>query len=150
MMTLCLAAGPPKEAKNVETIAASFVPPKTGSAVRLFNLASDVGVAELQDGRGKALAEQVKYSLGSSWSPVPSTPQTFCAFADTGNATTSVAGHIDIASRAVEPLASAPFTPPSAPQVFTAFLIGSKAQGYTLVPQLDAPETGPCKPPSSR
>ena len=30
---------PPKSAKNVETIAASFVPPRNGSAVRLFNLA---------------------------------------------------------------------------------------------------------------
>lgn len=29
---------PPKEPKNVETIAASFVPPTNGSAVRLFNL----------------------------------------------------------------------------------------------------------------
>ena len=106
---------PPKEAKNIETIAASFVPPKTGSAVRLFNLAVssdcgfivsmtllacfvcshshalthmlsliwcrcrcllprspqvDVPAAGLHDGTGKTLADQVKYTLGSTWAPV--------------------------------------------------------------------------------
>jgi hypothetical protein len=53
--------------------------------------------------------------------------------------------NVTVASAAT-PLASAPFTPPNAPQVFTTFLLGSKAAGYILVPQLDAPETGPCKP----
>eukprot|EP01046_Picozoa_sp_COSAG06_P039116 COSAG06_NODE_4584_length_4125_cov_103.384501_9_plen_128_part_00 len=38
----CGPAWPPSKATAVETIAASFVPPKTGSAVRLFNLAADV------------------------------------------------------------------------------------------------------------
>ena len=58
---------PPKVAKNVETIAASFVPPKSGSAVRLFNLASDVPTAGLagSSSGGKKLADGVKYTLGS-------------------------------------------------------------------------------------
>ena len=30
---------------------------------------------------------------------------------------------------------------------FTTFLMGTKAFGYSLLPQVDAPETGPCKPP---
>lgn len=43
-------------------------------------------------------------------------------------------------------LASAVFTPPHAPAAFTVFLLGSKTFGYSLLPQVDAPETGPCKP----
>jgi hypothetical protein len=58
-------AWPPKQPKNVETIAASFVPPKDGSAVRLFNLASDVPSAGLSDSSGKQLADGIKYTLGS-------------------------------------------------------------------------------------
>ena len=63
---------PPRAAKNVETIAASFSPPKVGSAVRLFNLAPDVPSADLLLGStsGKVLAHAVKYSLGSPWTPV--------------------------------------------------------------------------------
>eukprot|EP01043_Picozoa_sp_COSAG02_P058348 COSAG02_NODE_7246_length_3098_cov_4.532844_3_plen_225_part_00 len=63
---------PPRAAKNVETIAASFSPPKAGSAVRLFNLAPDVLSADLLLGSssGKLLAHAVKYSLGSPWTPV--------------------------------------------------------------------------------
>ena len=49
----------------METISASFVPPKTGSAVRLFNLAFDVPSAGLQNGAGKQLTDQVQYTLGS-------------------------------------------------------------------------------------
>ena len=45
-------------------------------------------------------------------------------------------------------LASAVFTPPHAPAVFTVFLLGSKPFGYSLVPQVDAPERGLCKPSS--
>jgi hypothetical protein len=57
--------------------AASFVPPKTGSAVRLFNLAADVKFAGLDDGTGKQLVDQIQYTLGSAWVPVPGTQQTF-------------------------------------------------------------------------
>ena len=129
----CGAVWPPNKPTAVETIAASFVPPKTGSAVRLFNLAADVPVAGLRDGgsTGKSLAQGVKYSLGSPWAPVDATQQTFTAVGGAGA------------------LASAPFTPPAAPQVFTTFLLGSKAFGYSLLPQVDAPETGPCKPPAA-
>jgi hypothetical protein len=34
----------------------------------------------------------------------------------------------------------------AAHQVFTAFLLGTKAFGYTIMPQIDAPEFGPCRP----
>ena len=80
---------------------------------------------------GKTLATGVKFSLGSPWAPVGATQQTFSAVRAPG----SVA------------LASAPFAPPAAPQVFTTFLLGSKSFGYSLLPSVDAPETGPCKPP---
>jgi hypothetical protein len=114
------------------TQAASFVPPKTGSAVRLFNLAVDVPSAGLEDGTGKQLTDQVPYTLGSKWVPVPDGQQTFNAVSDAAKTTV---------------IASAPFTPPASPGVFSCFLMGSKAFGYSLVPQVDAPETGPCKPP---
>ena len=124
-------AWPPTKPTAVEAIAASFTPPKTGSAVRLFNLALDVPFAKLLDGAGKPLADQVQYSLGSPWVPVPAGQQTFTAVADGGTAR-----------------ATAPFSPPNAPEVFSVFLLGDKSFGYSLVPQVDAPETGPCKPPA--
>ena len=120
---------PPKEAKNVETIAASFVPPTNGSAVRLFNLAADIEFSGLKDSDGETLADQIQYSLGSRWVPISSESQTLTAFEDGGGT-----------------LASVTTTPPSAPQVFTAFLMGSATYKYSLLPQVDAPETGPCKP----
>ena len=151
---------PPTSAKNVETIAASFVPPKTGSAVRLFNLAADVPRASLKDGAGATLASGVSYNLGSSWAPVSSSQQTYSVFSDTSAASLNASrsadeaeeeeeedGALPLAAALAAPLASAPFTPPAAPQVFTTFLLGSKSFGYSLLPQVDAPETGPCKPP---
>ena len=125
----CAEAWPPVKATAVETIAASFVPPKTGSAVRLFNLAADIHSAGLSNGAGKAIVSGVKYTLGSVWAPIG-------AAADTFTATDSSA----------KTIATAPMTPPAAPQVFTAFLLGTKAYGYTLMPQIDAPEYGPCRP----
>ena len=104
--------------------------PTTGSKVRLFNLAVDVPLAGLRDGAGTTLDDNVKYSLGSTWTQIPAKQQTFSAFADGGGAQ----------------LASATVTPPLAPQVFTTFLLGSAEYGYTLVPQIDAPEFGVCKP----
>ena len=111
------------------------------AVVRFFNLAVDVPSAGLQDGSGKALAAGVKYTLGSTWAGVPSTQQTFAAVASS-----STVDGGDTTNGTAAALAKAPFTPPSAPQVFTAFLMGSKGYGYSLLPQLDAPETGPCKP----
>ena len=153
---------PPTKLSAVETIAASFVPPKTESAVRLFNLAADVQFAGLSTG-GKTLVDQVQYSLGSSWKPVATAQATFSAFADAAsgldfnlpqyNRSSSSSATTTSSSRAHEAttiLASAPFTPPSAPEVFTTFLLGSKSYGYTLLPQVDAPEFGPCKPPLHR
>ena len=130
--------------------------------LRTVNLAVDVKAAGLQDGAGKALVSNVLYTLGSKWVPVPAEQQTFSA------ASSSAAGNAtDVAGGA---LASAPFTPPAAPEVFTTFLLGSKAYGCeaqpsvvhasvppsdlrvsgadSLLPQLDAPEYGPCRPMS--
>ena len=115
------------------------------------------------------LAAGVKYTLGSSWAAVPVEEQTFSAVVSvqqqrTAEETSSGAwlgaataahqvgrspgnGARGGAGRGEGVLASAAFTPPSAPEVFTTFLMGSKAFGYSLLPQVDAPETGPCKPP---
>ena len=105
------------------------------------------------------LASGVKYSLGSQWAPVPAEQQTFTAVAgssgaDDDGAAVQPAGRVNTTAAlaagggaaAGAGLASAPFTPPSAPAVFTTFLLGSKSFGYSLLPQVDAPETGPCKP----
>ena len=172
---------PPTKPTSVETIAASFVPPKNGSAVRLFNLAVDVKFASLQDGSGQTLASNVQYTLGSPWHPVPATQQTFTASSSTVAVATVVAataseggggGHsgdsgkggaavqgvfgrdwVDAgtgagASAEAGTLASAPFSPPAAPEAFTAFLMGCASFGYSLLPQIDAPEFGPCRPMS--
>jgi hypothetical protein len=65
----------------------------------------------------------------SRWSPVSADSQTLSATANSAV------------------VASVTVTPPSAPAAFTTFLLGSKEYGYSLVPSVDAPETGPCKPP---
>ena len=157
LFTRVRARRPPSKPTAVEAIAASFVPPKNGSAVRLFNLAVDVKFASLTDGSGKTLASQVQYSLGSTWAPVPATQQTFSALSDTravlaaesSENRSGVYGKDWVHGSAREgggALASAPFSPPMAPEVFTAFLMGSQAFGYSLLPQVDAPEFGPCRP----
>ena len=59
------------------------------------------------------------------WAQVPSVTTTFTAVDDAGNG----GMHPEVT-----------MTPPLAPQVFTTFLLGSAQYGYTLVPQVDAPE----------
>lgn len=147
LVVVCKDLWPPKKVTSVETIAASFVPPRNGSAVRLFNLAVDVKMASLQDGNGQTLASNVQYTLGSRWHPVPATQQTFSASASTvSNASSPLGAHVVGAGIGAGILASAPFSPPAAPEVFTAFLMGSASFGYSLLPQIDAPEFGPCRP----
>ena len=41
------------------------------------------------------------------------------------------------------------FLSPNAPQVFTAFLLGVKGFGYTLMPQIDAPVSGGAAGPAA-
>eukprot|EP01047_Picozoa_sp_COSAG01_P050050 COSAG01_NODE_5018_length_4541_cov_2.682575_4_plen_105_part_00 len=104
-------------------------------------------MAGLQDGNGTRLVDQIKYTLGSKWAPVGIGEQTFEAFTDmAGNNSTTKAARRRLRAR-VAKLADATFTPPAAPNVFTTFLMGSKSFGYSLLPAVDAPETGPCKPP---
>ena len=66
--------------------------------------------------------------LGSTWHPIPASADTFSATA---------AGGV---------LASAPMTPPNAPEAWTGFLLGTAGFGYTLMPMIDAPEKGACRP----
>ena len=111
----------------------------------------DVKLADLQDGSGKTLASNVQYSLGSPWHPVPTTQQTFSASVGTESDVALQGVQVDSDTQAVGTvgagvLASAPFSPPVAPEVFTAFLMGSASFGYSLLPQIDAPEFGPCRP----
>eukprot|EP01050_Picozoa_sp_SAG11_P031819 SAG11_NODE_10054_length_860_cov_2.094612_1_plen_144_part_00 len=139
----------PYRGKGPSASGQSFVPPKTGSKVRLFNLAVDVEFAGLNDGSGQQLAHDVQYSLGSQWSQVPLAKQTFSAVSDTSSSSPTPSGSSNSSSleSLASALASVSFAPPAAPQVFTTFLMGSASFGYTLLPLDDAPETGPCKPP---
>lgn len=120
---------PPSQPWNVETIAASYVPSNDGmSGVRLFNLSPDTQSAGLAAGN-QTLVDGVKYSIGSVWAPVKPDSLTFNAFDDNSK----------------QSLASSTFTPPPAPFVFTAFLVGvqnSTSSAYTtrIVPLIDAPE----------
>lgn len=119
---------PPKVPSNVETIAASYVPPTPpNSGVRLFNLSPDTPQAGLQS-NGKTLVNYVKYTLGSFWANIPEDVEgTFTVF--------------DTSSNKV--LASSTFTPPTAPFVFTTFLIGLQTggtYGTRVVALIDAPE----------
>ena len=70
---------PPSEPDQVETIAASYVPPATGDAsVRLFNLSPDTTLAGMtSDGSGAATISDVHFSLGSKWVGFPLGKQTF-------------------------------------------------------------------------
>jgi hypothetical protein len=119
---------PPRVGTNIETIAASYVQPISGSGVRLFNLSPDTVAAGLKRD-GSTLVNHVDYTIGSGWAPVPSDSATFAVFDDKSGKT----------------LVTGTFTPPEAPQVFTEFLIGMNnatgAYGPQLVPLLDAPES---------
>lgn len=70
---------------------------------------------------GKVLAENIRYSLGSSWSPVPTSAQTFVAVSDTSSKESAFSGATvnddddDEATATLHSLATAPFSPPSAP-----------------------------------
>jgi hypothetical protein len=121
-------AWPPNQPTNVETVAASYAPPFTGtSGARLFNLSPDTAVAELTRD-GTVLVQGIDYTISSIWATVPVSQATFAAKDQT-------TGKV---------LASATTTPPDAPFVFTCFLIGSQnmtgALGPQLVPLIDAPE----------
>jgi len=120
---------PPSVASNVETIAASYIPIDSGAGVRLFNLSPDTPSSGMKVG-GVTLIDQVKYTIGSSWVPIPDVSQTFTVFNDRTGAT----------------LAQDTVTPPAAPFVFTNFLIGLNSVSPTskfytrVIPLIDAPE----------
>lgn len=96
---------------SVETIAASYVPPKNGSGVRLFNLSPDTTSASLQQfAKPVASAQNVNYGVGSPWSPVLSSKPVASTITD------AVSG---------KSIATDITTPPLAPSVFTLWLIGA-------------------------
>jgi hypothetical protein len=103
----------------------------------------------LHDGKGHSLADGVKYTLGSAWVPVPAAEQTFSAVADSTLASGAAARPWQPGGGGGGVLASSPFTPPQSPQVFTTFFLGSASFGYSLLPQVDAPETGRGRPPAA-
>ena len=127
---------PPRVPDNVETIAASYVQKGGLPKVRLFNLSPDTKTAGMAcSANGTAeIAKNVAYSLGSDWYTVPTTASTYTVNDDlTGKKLTS----------RLE-------TPPAAPLGYTNVLIGLQKGSGTkiiqLVPLVDAPEGGVCKP----
>ena len=80
---------------------------------------------------GTIVVEDIAYSIGSTWAPIPSDTATFEIF-------NNVTG---------TQVAADSFTPPEAPFVFTNFLIGlgNVSSGSTFatraVPLIDAPES---------
>ena len=119
---------PPKTERNIETIAAAYAPPTApNSGVRLFNLSPDTQQAGLEF-NSKVVVNDIDYSTSSVWVKVPQDVKaTFTAFDSSSN----------------KALASIAYTPPSAPFVFTSFLVGvqsEQAYGTRIVPLVDAPE----------
>ena len=80
------------------------------------------------------IAKNVQYSLGSTWYTVPTSPSTFTAMDDLTN----------------KKLTSRLETPPGAPLGYTNVLIGLQKGSGTkviqMIPLVDAPEGGVCKP----
>ena len=127
---------PPSLPDCVETIAASYVQSQQTSKVRLFNLSPDTQVAGMScSANGTAeIASNVRYSLGSDWSEVPTQAETYTIKDDLSGKT----------------LVSKQETPPAAPLGYTNMLIGLQGGGGAtaaqIVPLADAPEGGVCKP----
>ena len=123
---------------QVETIAASYVPPATGDAsVRLFNLSPDTKLAGMtSDGAGAATISLVHFSLGSKWEGFPLGRQSFTIVDDDPTP-----------SKTILRVSQSPAGPPIGS---TLFLLGlQQAQGgLGLQTSLlnDAPEGGVCKP----
>ena len=130
---------PPTEPDQVETIAASYVPPATGDAsVRLFNLSPDTKLAGMTSDRaGAATISDVHFSLGSEWLGFPLGQQTFTIVDDDPTP-----------SKTLLRVSQSPVGPPIGS---TLVLLGLQLQpqaGLGLQTSLlnDAPEGGVCKP----
>lgn len=124
---------PPTLPDSIETIAASYVQGANTSKVRLFNLSPDTQSCAMAVG-GVAAANDVAYSLGSDWTPVPPTPGTF-TFSDSISKKTLITKTV---------------APPAAPLGFTNVLLGLQngagALGIHVASLVDAPEGGTCHP----
>jgi len=115
---------------NVETIAASYVPPAAGmSGARLFNLSPDTQTAGMMYNNYIIVPDGISYSTGSPWMPIGPDSATF-----------------DVFSGSKDPLANLTLAPPSGGAVFTAFLIGVQNTTFPtgvqpqIVALIDAPE----------
>ena len=142
---------PPSDDTNIETVAASYVPPGANTAhVRLFNMApsfpsgdragfkigtktyadqvcADTPIVQMYTFNFVVL--QVNYAGASAWVPVPTTSSTFVVFDDSTG----------------KQIASTTFQPANAPVVNSIFAIGeigstSDATKARLVTLIDAPE----------
>ena len=116
----------PPTPTSIELIAASYTPGRTGtSSVRLFNLSPTTAAATMTVG-GKAVAQGVKFSVGSAWVPVPAGQETFQI--------------LDSATQAQ--LATATGSPPRSPGAATLYLYGVELTGTAAKLLSDAPERG--------
>ena len=122
---------PPRSHAAVETIASSYV--EDAPKVRLFNLSPDTKSAGMVSG-GKVLASNVAYSLGSPWHTIQ-------------NASVSYSFTDDLTKKE---LLSRTEEPPPHGLGATNILLGLQASagllGVNVVPLVDAPEDGVCKP----
>ena len=81
---------PPSEPDQIETIAASYIPPSGRNAsVRMFNLAPNVKLAGMGSSAaaaggagGGSMISGVHYSDSSDWIPLPPTEQKFTFYDD--------------------------------------------------------------------
>eukprot|EP01052_Picozoa_sp_SAG31_P010007 SAG31_NODE_536_length_14340_cov_9.449196_8_plen_95_part_00 len=73
------------------------------------------------------------------WAPVDGGSQTFTAVADSSPWNNASAAAASVSASGGGELATMTTTPPAAPNVFTAFLMGDAKYKYTLLPQVDAP-----------
>jgi hypothetical protein len=129
---------PPTKPDSVETIAASYGPGANSATARLFNLSPGGSGFISMAADGHTLATDVRYSLGSSWTPVAAKSTKF-TFSDS-------------VSKAA--LATTTITPPQAPLGMTNVLLGVQsggggdggAFGVRATALVDAPEGGTCHP----
>ena len=140
---------PPSEPDQIETIAASYIPPSGRNAsVRMFNLAPNVKLAGMGSSAaaggaaagGGSMISGVHYSDSSHWIPLPPTEQQFTFYDD------DLSPHESLLSSTATPTAGIGST---------QFLMGlhyresGEPLGLVSVLLQDAPEDGLCKPSSS-
>ena len=129
--TNAAALWPPHTSASIETIASSYV--QDVPKFRLFNLSPDTKDAGMSTG-GQKLASNVHYSLGSQWCAVPNASATY-EFTD------------DLKKKKIATKVEAPPTNGlGATNMLLGLQAGSGLVRVNVVPLVDAPEGGVCKP----